>query len=412
MSASGSPSQRLRVLVVNAGSSSIKLAVFHADGDRLERLIVGEIEGIGTAPRFRAREAGGTQIAEKTWDDPATTVDTLVVWLTGWLEERLGRGGIEAAGHRVALGGLEHTAPVPITAAVIDRLREMVPLAPMHLPRNLEPIEALVRDYPALPQVGCFDTAFHRTMPVVAQLYGLPRALGEAGARRYGFHGLSYEYIAATLPQFDAKAASGRTVVAHLGSGASMCALVGGKSVATTMGFSPLSGVMMATRPGELDPGLVLWLIRERGMSPAQVEAMLYHDSGLKGVSGISPDMRDLLASDDPSAKEAIDLFVERISRELGSLAAAAGGIDALVFTAGIGENAVPVRAAVGERAAWLGIAIDPDANARGGPLISAPESPVAVWVIPTDEEEMIARHTVSVVRAGADVAMPVEPSQ
>jgi acetate kinase len=411
MPAHPAPSQRLHLLVVNAGSSSIKLAVFRADGEQLERLIVGEIEGIGTAPRFHARDASGTQVAKKTWDDPATTVDALVVWLIGWLEDRLGRGGIDAAGHRVALGGLEHTAPAPVTAAVIDRLREMVRLAPMHLPRNLEPIEALARDYPALPQVACFDTAFHRTMPVVAQLYGVPRALSEAGARRYGFHGLSYEYIAATLPQFDAKTASGRTIVAHLGSGASMCALIGGKSVATTMGFSPLSGVMMATRPGELDPGLVLWLIRERGMSAADVEAMLYHDSGLKGVSGISSDMRELLASDDPRAKEAIDLFVERIVRELGSLAAAAGGIDALVFTAGIGENAAPIRAAVGERAAWLGIAIDGQANARGGPLISSPASQVSVWVIPTDEEQMIARHTVAIVRA-ANAAMPVEPSR
>ncbi len=399
--------ERFRVLVINAGSSSIKVGVFEAADGLLDRLIAGEIEGIGTAPRFHARAADGTALARKSWGEGGeATVHHLIVWLIGWLEERFGPGGIGAAGHRVALGGLEHTAPVTVTAAVIAKLRALVPLAPMHQPRNLEPIEALARDYPALPQVACFDTAFHRTMPEVAQIYGLPRAVSEAGARRYGFHGLSYEYIAGVLPRFDAKAARGRTIVAHLGSGASMCALVAGRSVATTMGFSPLSGLVMATRPGELDPGLVLWLISERGMSAGDVEAMLYHDSGLKGVSGISGDMRDLLASEDRRAKEAIGLFVERIGRELGSLAAAAGGIDALVFTAGIGENAAAVRAAVGEGAAWLGVAIDPAANARGGPRISSDDSAVAVWVIPTDEEAMIARHVVRMVGAG-EAAVP-----
>jgi acetate kinase len=246
--------------------------------------------------------------------------------------------------------------------------------------------------------VACFDTAFHRTMPEVADLYGLPRPLIEAGARRYGFHGLSYEYIAGVLPGIDGKAAAGRTVVAHLGSGASMCALLGGRSVATTMGFSPLSGLVMGTRPGELDPGIVIWLLRERGMDVQHVESMLYGDSGLMGVSGVSSDMRVLLESEDPRAKEAVDLFVYRVCRELGSLAAALKGLDALVFTAGIGENAAPVRAAVCRQSAWLGIALDEAANARGGPRVSAAESAVTVWVVPTDEEMTIARHTAAII--------------
>ena len=272
------------------------------------------------------------------------------------------------------------------------------PLMPVHQPHNLEPIEALAKLDPDLPQVACFDTSFHRTMPEVAQLYGLPRRLTDEGARRYGFHGLSYEYIASILPKLDQAAARGRTVVAHLGSGASMCAMVGGRSVATTMGFGPLSGLVMGTRPGELDPGILLWLMQAKGMDEKTIESMLYHDCGLKGVSGISGDMRDLLASDDPHAKQAIDLFVYRICWELGALAAAAGGLDAMVFTAGIGENAAPIRAAVCHQSAWLGIELDPEANKRGAERISSASSSVSVWVIPTDEERMIARHTLGFV--------------
>jgi acetate kinase len=252
---------------------------------------------------------------------------------------------------------------------------------------------------PDMPQVACFDTAFHRTMPEVAQLYGLPKRLTEAGGRRYGFHGLSYEYIANVLPQIDQRAAQGRTVVAHLGSGASMCALVGGRSIATTMGFSPLSGLVMGTRPGELDPGLLLWLMQAKGMTLEEVETMLYHECGLKGVSGLSSDMRDLLASDDPRAKLAIDLFVYRVCWELGALVAAAQGLDALVFTGGIGEHAVAVREAVCQRSQWLGIDVDKAANARGDSRISSAASSTSVWVIPTDEEGMIARHTWAILQ-------------
>ncbi|MBK5198002.1 MAG: acetate kinase, partial [Methyloceanibacter sp.] len=287
------------MLVLNAGSSSIKFAVYGIGSDGPDCLTHGEIEGIGTLPRFHARDASGTEIAGMPWAKDANfSVHKLIEALIDWIEQRFGRGKIVAAGHRVVLGGLEHTAPVLLDAVLLDRLHALVPLAPMHQPGNLEPIEALAKLNPNMPQVACFDTAFHRTIPEVAQLYGLPRPLTEAGARRYGFHGLSYEYIASVLPRFDERAAGGRTVVAHLGNGASMCALVGGRSVATTMGFSPLSGLLMGTRPGDLDPGLLLWLMQAKSMAVEAIEAMLYHECGLKGVSGISSDMRDLLASD------------------------------------------------------------------------------------------------------------------
>jgi len=385
------------VLVLNAGSSSIKFGVY---GIGLDSLARGEIEGIGTSPRFHAHSGDDVGFATRIWKDSNPSVHTLIESLIDWIEQHFGQARILAAGHRVVLGGPEHTRPILIDDAVLDRLRTLIPLAPVHQPRNLEPIEALARLQPELPQVACFDTSFHRTMPETAQLYGLPRSLTEAGARRYGFHGISYEYIAGVLPQLDKKAATGRTVVAHLGGGASMCALVAGRSVATTMGFSPLSGLLMGTRPGELDPGLILWVMQAKGMSLEEVETMLYHDCGLKGVSGISADMRDLLGNDDPRAKQAVELFVYRICWELGALAAVAGGLDALVFTAGIGENAASVREAVCQRCAWLGIELDQRANARNADLISSPTSPVSVWVIPTDEESMIATHTLALVGA------------
>jgi acetate kinase len=389
------------VLVLNAGSSSIKFAVYGAASDA-ERLMQGEIEGIGTKPRFHARDGEGAEFVGPQAIMAKASVHDLMHALLDWIEHHLEGRKIVAAGHRVVLGGLEHTAPVLIDSAVLNRLRALIPLMPVHQPRNLEPIEALAKLNPDLPQVACFDTSFHRTMPEIAQLYGLPRKVTAEGARRYGFHGLSYEYIAGVLPKVDERAAKGRTVVAHLGSGASMCAMVGGRSVATTMGFGPLSGLVMGTRPGELDPGIVLWLMQAKGMDDKTVESMLYHDCGLKGVSGISSDMRDLLTSDDPHAKQAVDLFNYRICRELGSLAAAAGGLDALVFTAGIGENAVAVRAAVCGQAAWLGIELDETANDRGAERISAPSSSVSVLVIPTDEERMIARHTLALLEAAS----------
>jgi acetate kinase len=386
------------LLVLNAGSSSIKFAIYGANGDVRSRLAYGEIEGIGTAPHFRACDRDDTELAGPAIGHKRS-VHELMASLIGWIEAHWAKTRILAAGHRVVLGGLEHTTPVLIDAGVLKRLRELIPLAPVHQPRNLEPVEALAKLNPDIPQVACFDTAFHRTMPEVAQLYGLPKRLTEAGGRRYGFHGLSYEYIASVLPEIDERAAKGRAVIAHLGGGASMCALVGGHSVATTMGFSPLSGLVMGTRPGELDPGLLLWLTQAKGMALEEIETVLYHECGLKGVSGISSDMRDLLASDDPQAKLAIDLFVYRVCWELGALAAAAQGLDALVFTGGIGEHAVAVREAVCRRSQWLGIDLDAAANARGDRRISSAASSTSVWVIPTDEERMIARHTWAILQ-------------
>ncbi len=381
-----------RILAVNAGSSSIKFALFGPD---LDRHLHGEIETVGDRMHLSAASDGGAGIADEIF--PAAgrkSVHGMATALTGWLEARLDGAPLAAIGHRVAIGGLTHSAPVLVSPAVLVRLERLVPLAPLHLPRNLDLIESLSACHPRTPQVACFDTAFHRTVPELAEMYALPETVRAAGAVRYGFHGLSYEYIAGLLPGIDPVAAEGRTVVAHLGSGASMCAMKGGRSVATTMGFSPLGGLVMGTRPGELDPGLVIWLVRERGMSIDAVEHMLYHESGLKGVSGISSDMRDLLARDAPEARRAVDLFVYRAATELGALTASLGGLDALVFTAGIGEHAADVRAAICRRAAWLGISLDEPANRKTARRISAADSAVAVWVVPTNEELMVARHT------------------
>jgi acetate kinase len=393
-----------RIVVLNAGSSSLKFAVFEVAGPAgPQAALRGEIESLGHAPHFVARDASGRTVADRHWDaGSGAELHALLGFLVSWIDDRLGPGRLCAVGHRVATGGLTHSEPVRVDAAVVAHLHTLVPLAPLHLPRNLEPMEVLARLHPGLPQVACFDTAFHRTMPERATLYGLPRALSDAGARRYGYHGLSYEFIAGELPRIDPRAAAGRTIVAHLGSGASLCALQGGRSIATTMGFSPLSGLVMATRPGELDAGLLLWLLRRPGMDVDRVETMLYRDSGLAGVSGLGGDMRTLLASEDPRAREAVELFVHRIVVEIGGLAAALQGLDAIVFTAGIGEHAAEVRERVCRQCAWLGIGLDTAANARGGPCISRADSAVTAWVVPTDEELTIARHVVRLTAAAA----------
>ena len=297
-------------------------------------------------------------------------------------------------GHRVVHGGLEYTQPVRLDAGVLQALEKFVPLAPLHQPHNLAPIRLLLERAPELPQVACFDTSYHRSNPEIAQMFALPAELHAQGIRRYGFHGLSYEYVASVLPGFDAKAAGGRTVVLHLGNGSSMCAIQAGKSVASTMGFTAVEGLPMGTRCGSIDPGVLLYLMDQRGMDARAIEKLIYNQSGLLGVSGISSDMRTLLASEDPRAKLAVDLYLYRIRRELGSLAAALGGLDAVVFTAGIGENAAVIRERVCRDAAWLGVELDAAANGAGGPRISAPASRVSAWVIPTNEELMIARHT------------------
>lgn len=388
------------ILVLNAGSSSIKFSAFEEQGDALELVVHGQVEGLyaGTA-RFEAIDRHGEhQTREQSGGvelDHREGLERIGAFLS---EHREGHS-LVAVGHRVVHGGQRFGAPVRVSPAIVDELEKLTPLAPLHQPHNLKPIRILEKLQPDVPQVACFDTAFHRTQPEVAQAFALPASITGRGVRRYGFHGLSYEYIASVLPDVAPSAASGRTVVAHLGNGASMCALLAGKSVASTMGFTAVDGLPMGTRCGSLDPGVVLYLMEELGMDARAVEDLIYRQSGLLGVSGKSSDMRALLASDDPHARFAIELYIYRISRELGSLAAAMDGIDALVFTAGIGEHAAAIREGVVRRAAWLGAELDVDANGTGGPLISTASSRVPVWVIPTNEELMIARHTRAVLK-------------
>ena len=383
------------ILVVNAGSSSIKFSVFLERGDALDLLLGGQIEGLYTTPRFKAKDAAGAVVGERQWmaDEPLGH-DGAVTHLAGFLREQLGQHRLAAVGHRVVHGGLDYAAPVRLTAEIVGHLEQFIPLAPLHQPHNLKPIRLLLANQPQLLQVACFDTAFHRRQPEVAQVFALPPEITERGVRRYGFHGLSYEYIASVLPQVDARAAAGRTVVLHLGNGASMCAIHNGKSMASTMGFTAMDGLPMGTRCGNLDPGVVLYLVDELKMDARAIEKLFYQQSGLLGVSGISSDMRTLLASDEPRAKFAVDLFVYRIGRELGSLAGALGGLDAIVFTGGIGEHAVAIRERVCHAAAWLGVELDSTANAAGDSRISTAASRITAWVIPTNEELMIARHT------------------
>ena len=363
------------LLVLNAGSSSLKFSVF-LDEDPPRPLLRGQLEGLLTQPRFVVR-SGNAVVGEKQWPSGTKlghqgTIEFLFTW---GRNGALGGHRIVAIGHRIVHGGMKFTAPVVIDAETMADLERLVPLAPLHQPHNVAAIKAVARIAPALPQVGCFDTAFHRSQPSLAQAFALPRRYAEEGVRRYGFHGLSYEYIASVLPTLNPRAATGRTVIAHLGNGASMCAMSNGRSVATTMSFTALDGLMMGTRCGAMDPGVLLYLIDRHGMSAQTLQQLLYEQSGLLGVSGISSDMRELLTSSDPGAAEAVDLFVYRISRELGSLAAALNGLDALVFTGGIGENAATIRARVCRDARWLGLDLDEEANTKGGPRISCIEA-------------------------------------
>ena len=383
------------ILTLNAGSSSLKFALYK---DAEEAVLRGLVEGIGQTPRVslttsRMRRLDPPDLAGGSYE---AVLDILLQWLNAQLDDDV----IGAVGHRIVHGGRRFTDPVRIDAAVLQELTALTPLAPLHQPHNLAAIRAVARTQPALPQVGCFDTAFHRTMPAVATRLALPRVLGDAEMIRYGFHGLSYEFIAGRLHQVAPALARGRVIVAHLGNGASLCAMRDGRSIETTMGFSTLDGLVMGTRPGGLDAGAVLYLMQSRGMTAEAVEDLLYHRSGLLGVSGISGDMRELAASTRPEAREAIELFTYRIAGEVGRLAAALGGLDGLVFTAGIGEHDAALRAGVCRRLAWLGVMPDPTANAGGHGRISIAASPIEVWIVPTDEEAVIARHTRAVVAA------------
>jgi acetate kinase len=377
--------------VVNAGSSSLKFSLF--DGDHC--FLDGQVDGIGVRPGFRAKDAAGAAVAgpDLSWPAPKTPGEAMMALLP-WLRERLEGRPLAGLGHRVVHGGAKYERPERVTPALLEELGRLSPLAPLHQPHNLAPIRTALEKAPGLPQVACFDTAFHHTMPAVVQAYAIPSALARKGIRRYGFHGLSYEYIASALPKAAPGIAEGRVVVAHLGNGASLCGLRAGRSIATTMGFSALDGLPMGTRCGELDPAVVLHLLNQEGMTVSEVEDLLYRRSGMLGLSGISSDFRELLASREPAARFAIEVFIHRVARGIGSLAAALGGLDGLVFTAGVGENAAPVRAMVCEACAWLGIELDPDANAAHAGRITTASSRIPAHVVPTNENLMIARHT------------------
>ena len=392
------------ILVINAGSSSIKFALFEKKTE-IARIpaLSGKVDGIGAqhGARLKAQDAAGHVLA----DQPLSFAPTggrhhqAMVCLLDWLAQHDQGMSIAAVGHRVVHGGEQYREPRLLDAPLIAALTRLIPLAPLHQPHNLDAIQALTRLMPALPQVACFDTAFHRSQPPLAQLFALPRQITAKGVRRYGFHGLSYEYIAHILPDHLGAAADGCVIVAHLGNGASMCAMKNRRSIATTMSFTAVDGLMMGTRSGSLDPGVLLYLMENEGMDAASLTRLIYQESGLLGVSGISQDMRELLESDRPEAREAVDLFCYRITRELGSLAAALGGLDALIFTGGIGKHAAAVRAQVCEAAGWLGITLDAAANSADATWISASAGGVGVLVLPTNEEWMLARHTAGLIQ-------------
>jgi acetate kinase len=394
------------ILVVNAGSSSVKFQVFAAEQNgALTRQIRGQIDGVGTSPRLRATAADRTVLIDRTLDSQAVRDVSAALTTAGtWLRDEL-RIDPVAIGHRVVHGGPDYDRPVRVNAEVVARLERYVPLAPLHQPHNLAPIQSILARFPNLPQVACFDTAFHRGHGGLADRYAIPEHLYAEGVRRYGFHGLSYEYIASLLPSAAPEIATRRVIVAHLGSGASMCALQSGRSVESTMGFTALDGLPMGTRPGQLDPGVVLHLMSGKGMAAADVQKFLYHDCGLKGLSGISNDMRELQDSSDPRAVLATEYFVYRVGLNAGLLAAALGGVDGFVFTAGIGENSPKIRAAIATRLAWLGVSLDANANAEGRSLISQTGSRVPIYVLPTNEELMIARHTLALLGRGSKQA-------
>jgi acetate kinase len=390
------------ILVVNAGSSSLKFQVFALQDVRLERRVRGQIDAIGVRPRLHAADGTGAVLVDRRFETAEVgDLPAAIAATRDWLRTLEGLK-LRAIGHRVVHGGPEFGRPVLIDSDVLERLARYQTLAPLHQPNNLAPIRLGMAIDPDVPQVACFDTAFHRGHAPHTDCYALPRALYDEGVRRYGFHGLSYEYIAHRLPEVAPEVANGRVIVAHLGSGASMCGLLSGRSLESTMGFTALDGLPMGTRPGQLDPGVVLHLIEEKGMTAPVVTRLLYNGSGLKGLSGVSSDMRDLLASDDPGAAFAIDHFVHRCALHAGSLAAALGGLDAFVFTAGIGEHSAEIRARIAERLAWLGARLDSVANEAGATRISTQDSRVALLVVPTDEELMIARHTLALIGSAA----------
>ena len=382
-------------VVLNAGSSSLKFCVYWRPAVDAWRLASrGQIDGIGTSPKFSARDGDGAVVADEKLGTSVKDAGTALDSLARWLRATYGAARVAGVGHRVVHGGSQFSGPAIITPAVMEELRTLVPLAPLHQPHNLAAIDAVAARLPGVPQVACFDTSFHRGQPPVAEIVPLPAEIRQHGVQRYGFHGLSYEYIASALPAVAPDLARGRVIVAHLGSGSSLCALKNGKSVDSSFGFTALDGLCMGTRPGAIDPGVVLFLFQSLALSAKDVETILYKKSGLLGLSGISNDMRVLLASDAPAARLAIDYFVYRTAKEIGALTAVLGGLDGLVFTAGIGENSAEIRRRICDACSWLGLDLDTEANERKSLNISSKKSRVSAWVIPTNEELMIARYT------------------
>jgi acetate kinase len=396
-------------LVLNAGSSSLKFCVYGQPATGAWQLAArGQVDGIGSSPKLSAKDDSGSRLVEQALDAGVRDVRAASDVLARWLRGQFGGARVLGVGHRVVHGGAHYGKPCIVTPAVIEDLRALGPLAPLHQPFNVGAIEDVAERMPGVPQVACFDTGFHREQPAVAQLVPLPADIRDCGVQRYGFHGLSYEYIASTLPEVAPSIADGRVIVAHLGSGASLCAMKARKSLDSTLGFTALDGLCMGTRPGSVDPGVVLYLFQTLKLSAKDVETMLYRKSGLLGLSGISNDMRMLEANPDPRARLAVDYFVYQAAKHIGSLAAALGGVDALVFTAGIGENSATIRRRICEASAWLGVALDPAANERRGPRISGEGSRVSAWVIPTNEELMIARHMGALLKLSAAPPEPV----
>jgi acetate kinase len=382
-------------LVLNAGSSSLKFCVYQRPGDSNWKLEArGQVEGIGTSPRLSAKDSSGEILADEKLSETVRDGHRAIEALSAWLRSMYGGSRVLGVGHRVVHGGKKYSHPTIITPQVMADLKKLIPFAPLHQPYNLAAIEAVTERLPGVPQVACFDTGFHSGREAVTEIVPLPREMCQAGLQRYGFHGLSYEYIASVMPQIAPEIAEKRVIVAHLGSGASLCAIKNGKSVDNSLGFTALDGLCMGTRPGAIDPGVVLYLFQNLGLSPKEVENILYKKSGLLGISGISNDMRDLLGRSEPEAKMAVDYFIYRITKEIGALVSVLGGIDGLVFTAGIGENSAEIRRRICQACTWLGVEMDEKLNTGQGPRISTQRSKVSAWVIPTNEELMIARHT------------------
>ena len=381
-------------LVLNAGSSSLKFCVYSRQAKAGWRLAVrGQIDGIGTSPRLSAKDDAGASLADEKLEASVNDGRAALDLLARWLRARWGGARVLGIGHRIVHGGVKYAAPCVVTPEVLADLRALIPLAPLHQPYNLGAIEAVGEQLPDVPQVACFDTSFHRGQPAVAQLVPLPKEIRDTGVQRYGFHGLSYEYIASVLPEVAPTIADARVIVAHLGNGASLCALERRKSIDSTLGFTALDGLCMGTRPGTVDPGVILHLFQTMGRSAEQVEKLLYTQSGLLGISGVSNDMRELIDNPNPEARLAVDYFVYQAAKQIGAMAATLGGVDAIVFTAGIGEHSLEIRRRICESSAWLGVTLDAAANAKHGPRISTTDSRVSAWVIPTNEELMIAQH-------------------